>query len=589
MRYRPQKISCALDVGQSSVKLLSMQSDGTCVHARYDLVQEGFLDPSELYGENGIIKWLRELKLDKLPVTLGIQQYLCTTKVLNDFPRSTKEDALETLIDVETRSLSGLSDENFVSDYEKMAPICGVEMPVLAGFCRQIVPDEAQSQLERIGVAMADAVMGGTAIANALLALHPEAGKSQELQLILDIGKETSTSVVAFGANILNTSSLMAGADTCASGIDQLFNEINNVLENWRNTETLEEIKERRLSRIWLCGGGALKSNLPEELGARCNCEVQVFGPVFEDGKPEPEFALAYGMAIQGLGNAKYCISLAPEEVRWRRRREDRFGILATAVAMFFLFAFAMLGYFNYNMDIECSEMHLKIERLRKCETIIPKLDGAIDEIEHQQKLLSPIVELGSRSKVYMRALEELSASLGKEDWCIYFSDQFSHKDYAEQKAELKETPTRSKPRSKGSLFDDPTTKYSITPDKNERILLDAIPQLEYLVVGGYTLPGQGRTQDGEKYRGRYGAVLKIQEKLMHKDGKGEHSLKGESMFSNVDWLNENKEWTGREAQVSLPWNGYLKINRNYFQEYTEFKLKLLLARRSVNVPGGRK
>ena len=583
MRYRPQKIACALDVGQSSVKLLKMQRGGGIVHARYDLAQEGFLDASELYGESGIIKWLRELKLDKLPIAIAIPQYLCTTKVLNDYPKNTKDDALQTLIDVETRNLAGLSDESFISDYQKMDAVGGVEMPVLAAFTRQIVPEQELTQLENIGVTMANATMGGLAIANALFELHPDVLKASEPQVILDIGKESSTCVVTFGGNILNTSSLMAGADNCANGIDQLFNELNNVLDNWRNSEPLPEVKEARIAKIWLCGGGALKNDLAYELGRRFNCGTEVFGPVFEDGKVEPEFAVAYGLALQELGEAKYAISLAPEDVRWRRCREDRFSILAVACALFFVFAFAMLGYFNYTMDVECSEMHLKIDSLRKCEDIIPKLDGAIDELEHQQRLLSPLVELGSRSKVYMRALEELSSSLNKDDWCIYFSDQYSHKDYAEQKVELKEAPSRQKRRGNAGIFDVPVQEEKTNPDQRSRINLDALPQLEYLVVGGYTLPGQDKTKDSDKYKGRYGAVLKIQEKLMHKDS-AEGGSKAESMFTNVDWLNENKEWTGREAQVSMPWNAYLKNNKNYFPEYTEFKLKLMLARRSVDM-----
>ena len=583
MRYRPQKIACALDVGQSSVKLLKMQRGGGIVHAKYDLVQEGFLDASELYGESGIIKWLRELKLDKLPIAVAIPQYLCTTKVLNDYPKNTKEDALQTLIDVETRNLAGLSDESFISDYQKMEPVGDVEMPVLAAFTRQIVPEQEQTQLENIGVTMANATMGGLAIANALFALKPDTQKVSAPQVIMDIGKESSTCVVTYGPNILNTSSLMAGADHCANGIDQLLNELNNVLDNWRNSEPLAEVREARIAKIWLCGGGALKAGLPEELGSRCNCETEVFGPVFEEGRPEPEFAVAFGLAIQELGHTKYAISLAPEDVRWRRCREDRFSILAVACALFFVFALVMLGYFNYTMDVECSEMHLKIDSLRKCEDIIPKLDGAINELEHQQRLLSPLVELGSRSKVYMRALEELSSSLNKDDWCIYFSDQYSHKDYAEQKAELKEAPPKQRRRGNGSIFDAPVPEEKSNPDLRSRINLADLPQLEYLVVGGYTLPGQDKTKDSDKYKGRYGAVLKIQEKLMHKDG-AESGSKGESMFTNVDWLNENKEWTGREAQVSMPWNAYLKNNKNYFPEYTEFKLKLMLAKRSVDM-----
>ena len=585
MRYGPRKIACALDVGQSSVKLLKMQRGGGIVHAKYDLVQEGFLDASELYGESGIIKWLRELKLEKLPIAVAIPQYLCTTKVLNDFPKSTKEDALETLIEVETRNLAGLSDESFISDYQRMASIGDVEMPVLAAFTRQIVPEQEQAQLDGIGVTMANATMGGLAIANALFALKPDVLKASEIQVILDIGKESSTCVVTYGPNILNTSSLMAGADHCANGIDQLLNEFNNVLDNWRNSEPLAELKDRRIGKIWLCGGGALREGLAEELGRRCNCDTEVFGPVFEDGRPEPEFSVAYGLAMQELGEARYAISLAPDEVRWRRCREDRFGVLVAAAVVFFLFAFSMLGYFNYTLDVECKEMNVRIERLRKCDDIIPKLDGAIDELEHQQRLLAPIVELGSRSKVYMRALEEMSGALTREDWCIYFSDQFSHKDYAEKKADSKEQASKSRRQGRASIFDASLEEEKTGADRNVRITLDALPQLEYLVVGGYTLPGQDKTQDSDKYKGRYGAVLKIQEKLMHKDSAGEDSMKGPSMFTNVDWLNENKEWTGREAQVSMPWNAYLKNNKNYFPEYTEFKLKLLLARRSVNMP----
>ena len=566
MRFNPQKIACALDIGQSSVKILMARRGvlSPIIHAQYDLEKEGFLDSSELFGESGIIKWLRELKLDKYPVITAIPQYLCTTKVLNDYPKNIKDEALRSLIDGETRNLAGLSDESFVSDYQRMEPIYGVENPILAGFCRQQVPEQSCGQLEAAGIKMANATMGSIAVANALFSLHPDACQAKEPHIILDIGKETSTCVITLGGNILNTCSLMAGADHCAKGTDQLFNELNNAVDNWKNSE-LQEIAEHYIDKIWLCGGGAHIQGLEAVLAQRCNCQVQVFGPSFGSGATAPEYALAYGLAMQEIGEAKYAISLAPGEVCWRRIREDRFPTLALACGLLFLFLFSILGFYNYTLDVECSEMHAKIDNLRKCDSIIPKLDGAIAEMEYHQLLLTPIVELGNRSKVYMRSLEELSHSLGENDWCIYFSDQFSHKDYAEQKVDPKKEAA-SKQKKKPGLFETTATQAeTVNVDKNSRIVLHELPMLDYLVVGGYTTQEKDKSDVGEKYRGRYGAVLKIQEKLMHKDSSGNSP----ALFTNVDWLNENKEWTGREAEVSQPWNAYLKNNKNYFSDYT--------------------
>ncbi len=775
MKFRQQNTTLGLDVGQSYARLVQLKRSGkkfTIERAEeLNIEAEGILDEEELYSESGLGKWLKEKKLDTLPICLGLPQYLCTTRNVNDFMANAKQEQFEQMVQFETTQLAGLSEETFLSDYQRMSPAYGIEAPIIIGFGRETGSDELAAKCAKIPIHLADLAMGSFALANAFCYLHPEELSSETPQVIIDLGTENSTIVIMVHGNVVYTGSMMFGGkrftQVLAATMEcseaeaeklkqdyvpdwddnespyifatrQLETELRTSIENWRSGE-IEALSELTISKMWLCGGAARTIGLAEHLERIYGCPVELLGPTIvkkqksskdkepanskpakqektadtkknpekdevqkpqnalelqpeapaqddnaathtaisesQDGVPEglsnifssmkikvhvpsqdnedetltevsgtsdgdgnsgeqstpdtiklvpnkikvtmplseddaaiqddsptivppdeeasqiapkinlekrqkpivkatsspdiaPEFTLAFGLALQTTGNAAYPISLAPRLRRWQIQREERLKYLVLAV--FFLFATiaGSMLFADYWLGSHIEELNEGMDELRECDKVVPKLDSAMAQIEHQQKLLLPFVELGSRSKTFMQALTVINEAKGPNDWCFYFADQYSYAEQNEAKAEeplLRE----SKPKM-GDMFSVPTTPQ---PEKKpdikdeQKVVLDTMPLLTSLVMAGFTPVVNNK---------RYAGVVQLQGKL-----------RASKFFTEqVDTIVE--EWQGNGINLETGWNQYLKNQKKQHGEigdFTEFKLSLPLAQKQVVIP----
>jgi hypothetical protein len=282
-----------------------------------------------------------------------------------------------------------------------------------------------------------------------------------------------------------------------------------------------------------------------------------------------PEFTLAFGLALQTTGNAAYPISLAPRLRRWQIQREERLKYLVMAV--FFLFATiaGSMVFADFWIGQHIEELNEGMDELRECDKIVPKLDTAMSQIEHQQKLLLPFVELGGRSKTFMEALTVVNESKGPRDWCFYFADQYS---YAEQNAPKAEEDTKkeARPVMGGDMFGMPVApEPEKKPDikDEQKVVLDTMPLLSSLVMAGFTPVVNNK---------RYAGVVQLQGKL-----------RASKFFTEqVDTIVE--EWQGNGINLETGWNQYLKNQKKQHGEigdFTEFKLFLPLAQKQVDIP----
>ncbi|MBR0459003.1 MAG: pilus assembly protein PilM [Victivallales bacterium] len=609
MRFKPSKQAFGLDIGQATVKVVGLSRKGksvvvSCLETM-NVAKEGILDELELYSEKGLVKWLSDKGLMKHRFCLALPQYMCTTQV-SDFAPGAKDDELANMVHYETMQLAGLSEEAFLSDYDQMQPGFGRNNPVLIGVCREKSVEENCARVSELGISLHDVGMSGIAAANAFYQLHPEAVEDQTPQLLLDLGVENSTAVILAGGNILYTGSLMFGAKrftqaiAVAAGVSeteaenmkpdyeadwegedspillvarQLESELKITVDHWRASEN-SELNQELVSHIWLCGGGASTKGLAEHLARTYGCPVTPFGPSMSTApvegqisvpRPIPEYTIAYGLALQSLGEARFAISLAPEMLRWQRHKEDRFPYLvATTVVIFTLIATAMLVA-DFWLTQATETLETGMSELTLCTQTVPKLDAAREQIAYQQKLILPIVELGSRAKLFTRTIEEVSKALGKGDWCVYITDEFSHVDYGNIQKETERKPER--PAGPASMFGglQPTEETTDPATGSNNIDVATMPLLRTMIIGGFTpVPGNKRFE----------SVLAIQNRL-----------NACGLFQRVDWLDENTESSGREQQIMQPWSAYLRSQRFLFGEHTDFKLKLPFQTTSVKPP----
>lgn len=594
MQWKNTKSALGLDVGQSSVKAVLLEQKGKSLQIsrleKLSALSEGLLDEDELYASTE--KWLKEHQLNTFSTCAAIPQYL-TTPQISDFPLGIEGDRLNDMVALETGHLSGLSDEAFIHDYQPLPPGFGRENPVLIGVCRETVVNEQAARLQGIGVNLQDMAPSGLALVNALFYLHPQAKSIVDPQLLIEFGTETSSLAIVAGGQVLYASSLMFGFRRFAQGLattlgcplseaerrlsqadpdwhdetssftrtlTQFDSELRNALVHWRESEK-SAVGEAPLDRIWLAGGGALMPGLCDCFTRSYGCKVRILGIPQPDGSEDPALAVALGLALQAIGAGHCRISLIPHLLRWQQRKVARFKFLAAAAAVFFGGTLLLALWFNHYLFRELATLETQMSELRQCDSLVPRLDSAQNQIAHYQKMILPIVEAGSRPQRFLQTLAELHQAMKTDDpeaqgWCIYIADEFSYLAAAglDKEPAFKETPG-NRP---ANLFGNPAAAPAATPGPPEEKIqpVHSIDLLQRMLAGGFSpvLPN----------RGKYDSTRGITERL-----------NAGNLFAGVDWLSD---WNEAHAQqVFAPWQNYLRNlqSKNPAGNDVEFRMQL--------------
>lgn len=594
-----------LDIGQTSTKLVCLSRSGRKASVKraeiFRLRDEGIVGDDEAEQFQAIGAWLKELKLQDKRVVLGLPQYMATTQ-LSDFAKGAKGSELEKMVGYETMQLAGISDDAFIHDYTVMPAGNGRQNPVLIGICREANVDDYASRAVDVSIQLEDVAMNGLALANAFFMLQPKAGKEAGVQLLMDMGTETTTVVVVSGGQVLYIGAMMfggtnitqdlarqldiafdeaerrkvsgeidwaslnleamssekksesllslAGIDEAPSpearpqeddqdvnddavarmeallngelgddgpgklalpSIDQsedgfasddeavvsssnglklpgvsllklddgaaapksdsglelpaapvedvtspgpssapvlsglacfqgMLRELGNCLEHWRSSEQ-DALASQSLSKIWICGGCASLEMVASYLSVNQNCDVEILGPqLSKKGPVEPEYTIAYGLALQGLGLAELPVSLSPSALAWMHKKESRVKYLFLAFLLLFGCVFGW-GYYQYqSMTAGIALMDEETDELRRNVQKLSKLDGMKKEYSESLLQVLPVVASSSRTQVFMAALTKLQAAVkGKpvadsNSWCVYVADSASFLEYNETK-----------------------------------------------------------------------------------------------------------------------------------------------------------
>ncbi len=272
-------------------------------------------------------------------------------------------------------------------------------------------------------------------------------------------------------------------------------------------------------------------------------------------------------------------MSLAPRLIKWQHMKADRFKYLAVAAAALFFTLAASMFFADRWLSSQMESLEEGMTELRECDALVPKLDAAMQQIEYQQKLLVPIVEQGGRSKILIRAISELTASMCENDWCFYFADEFSYADSNAVSAvkPVKDgneaggrQPEDGRPRRRPSPFDMFGMVHEPPPapeakEADGRVVVAEMPLLSSMYVGGFVL----RPQNGN----RYTDLLLIQKRLR------ECGFFSEKLDTDVS------DWQGVGLKAFTGWSMLLGQQRAALGEYVPFKLKLPLARPQIDFP----
>jgi len=347
-----------------------------------------------------------------------------------------------------------------------------------------------------------------------------------------------------------------------------LEGELTSVIEHWKQSPNLEpKLLEQPLIRIWLTGGGALQPGLVRRLAEVMNFETTLFGvpdhffqtpsmPCPDGVDFHPYFTLAYGLALQGIGQAPLNLSLVPPALQWQQKRVREFPYLCGSVFLvFMMLAMTLFGWIG-KLNKQIAGLEAEKKSTRACLTLIPKIKDQYYQLQYEHNQILPFIEYGRRSHLFVQTLKNCCRVLHSEEnpvaaWGIYLADEFS---FASEHVPI---PEKEKP-----LYVNQTTlesfpmesKEILTPLLKRYVYITKVPRLTKMYLGGIM----------EQNEDRFLILKQIQANLS-KNG----------LFANIDDYTDLYQQEISDSYLS-DWRVFLKTYSKYFtSEYAVFLLQL--------------
>ena len=337
-------------------------------------------------------------------------------------------------------------------------------------------------------------------------------------------------------------------------------NEFANNMEHWQSSEQ-EPLNTAPVAKIWLSGGGCRMKALVDFLSESQACPCEIYGPVVEKGAaPDPEYVIAYGLALQGIGLADLPISLAPRMLRWFHEKESKFIYLLIAAVVLFLCLFAGLAYSYIWLTEQKEILDEKKAELSKCLTKIPELDKAQSDIAYFQTKMLPFVERGHRAGRFMRTMDELQKAMNPGDWCVYIADKATYDEYKveQEKIKLKEEAEKEPRGRGGAMFDRRGGRNNEKQEEKDEVktltVMDIEP-LTMMVAVGFTQ--KQRDPKTQREISSFATTEAIQNRLNRKKS-ADSEPEPDAFFAGADSM-KLAEQSGREEVVLNPWYDYLE------------------------------
>ncbi len=464
-----------LDIGSYATKAVYLKRQGNhAVICGADILstsEEGILNESELL--QSVKQWMEKHGWGTLNTSHAIPQYLVTT-MLRSFPVTGKVGALDSMVAYEIGQVAGLTDESIIHDYCQLERDAKGNANVLIGMCRENVVREKLAVLDSAGLKTETLAIGGMAVANAFLELNQNVLHDSKIRLVIDLGYENSTAVVLCGTQPLFTGVLMfsgskfeqacAGDDRPASlrvknvkeinladeighstillAAHLLENEIHGIVETWR-AQAPDELSKAIVEEVHLCGGTSLINGLDKWLAERLETPVKLFGPEI-DGVVRPDLVLAFGLALQSIGCARYPLAILPPDVREMRRRQKGVPFLVGALGVAVVCAILLDVAWYLRVNGKLDEYESQLSGLQACNELITRIEASYAELYSREACAVPLVVAGNQSEHIKETIKNIGNACSENDWFIYLADEDSYRPPDE----------KAKPReNRGNMF----------------------------------------------------------------------------------------------------------------------------------------
>ncbi len=468
MALSGQRIA-ALDVGQTATKLVVLERSGGSAKvvktASFRNRDEGLMDQIE--AAEHMVSWLEEQDVADVEFVIGLPQFMAMTQI-TDFPPVVGSQ-LQDLVEFETQQLAGLTDEEFIHDYQPLKPYHTYQNPALIAVCRESLIESRVELFEKSEINIQSLFMEGQALLASYLFSHRGAASSDELVLLMDVGAENTTMVVVLNEQILYVSSFLFGGEFFTESLAKhlgvseieaertkfasklmhedtdspltrtarnLIVELEANLDNWRNHD--EAAAKLKISAIHLSGGGALTEGLVDFLHANYHCPVEnISHPLLAATADHPEsWNIAFGLGLLGLAGPtpKLAANLLPQKLRWESLRRKRMGFLYAALFLLAIVCGSILSLLFLGAQKQHEKLSARTQRLDRCKAIVPDVIKARNAIDRCDLMLRPFVARGNRNIVVVNAIDQISQAKQNGDWmCLLTDYPLSYRDQPDE------------------------------------------------------------------------------------------------------------------------------------------------------------
>ena len=284
------------------------------------------------------------------------------------------------------------------------------------------------------------------------------------------------------------------------------------------------------------------------------------------------ELTIAFGLALQSIGESHLNISLTPERLKWIEKRESEYHYLAmSAIAMVIGMLVLLFGIFIH-LNRSIATLASESEELKECAKLIPQLEKYHNRMTFYQKKMLPPAEALHRTHRILEVLTlwneaEKNGEPDERSWGIYLADEVSF-NRSNQPRETMETPKLQTPARQPSnsmdLFaSEPAKSQSATLTIGvNTVNVNDLKILKSMYIGGIVPLGKSR----------YKTVKDIQTQLVES-----------GVYINVDDHSDSLSQRFTDAYYA-PWLNFLRENTDALQsEYTTFLMQLPFREEFIN------
>ncbi|MBQ7651496.1 MAG: hypothetical protein IJS15_11090 [Victivallales bacterium] len=509
---------------------------------------------------------------------------LAATELMHIIPETLPNDALDAIVKEDVSQIVSTSDVEFINDFQVMNSCIKGRKNAIICLARSNTVEEYCETLRQYQFKSHKVTSHNLALASAFFALHTKISESATPQVLLCMEEESTAMTIVCNGGVQFSTWLSFGTRNLEitlnrkerNGRQILKDEFENAVSRWHELliasiseqrESPEAIKALTPDNVWYSGPLDATGQFSEMLQSILpDANIGAFG-IPGNMLPTPddtlhtELTIAFGLALQSIGESHLSISLTPERLKWIERRESEYCYLAlSSVSLVFGMIVLLFGILMH-LNRSIAALNNEAEDLRECSKLIPQLEKYHDRMTFYQKKMLPPAEALHRTHRILEVLTlwneaEKNGDPDERSWGIFLADEASF-NRSNQLRETPEPPRMQTPARQSNTSMDLFASEPPKPTASPRVNIVDVNDLKILksmYIGGIVPLGKSR----------YKTVKDLQTQLVDS-----------GVYVNVDDHSDSLSQRFTDNYYA-PWINFLEENSDALQsEYTTFLMQL--------------